>query len=84
MLYGITNIRKYAKDTSDSDHSKQVNNVIKILFHGSSEDEIPVTQYIFWTDNTEFDNNNGSFNTDEFIWKSKDIRYGNSNLWYQK
>ena len=42
-----------------------------------------VTQDIFWTECTEFDNKNGSFDGDEFILKSKDIRDGNSNLWYQ-
>ena len=26
---------------------------------------------------------NGSFDGDEFIWKSKDIRDGNSHFWYQ-
>ena len=39
---------------------------------------------IFWTDYTESDNNIGSFDEDEFIWKRKDIRYGNSHLWHQK
>ena len=63
---------------------KQVNNVIKTLFHGVPEDKIAVTQDIFWTEYTEFDNNIGSFDTDEFIWKSKDIRNGNSHLWHQK
>ena len=31
-----------------------------------------------------FDNKNGSFDGDEFIWKIKDIRDGNINLWHQK
>ena len=43
-----------------------------------------VTQYIFWTEYTEFDKNIGSFDADGFIWKSKDIKYGSSNLWHQK
>ena len=43
-----------------------------------------VTQDIFWTEYTEFDNNNGSFDRYELLWKSKDIRDGNSNLWHQK
>ena len=42
-----------------------------------------VTEVIFWTEYTEFDHKNGSFDADEFIWKIKDIRYGNSHLWYQ-
>ena len=37
-----------------------------------------VTQDIFWTEYTDFDNNIGSFDADEFIWKSKDIKDGNS------
>ena len=43
-----------------------------------------VTQDIFWTEYTEFDNKNGSFDADKFIWKIKDIRDGNSHLWHQK
>ena len=43
-----------------------------------------VTQDIFWTEYTDFDNKIGSFDADEFIRKSKEIRYGNSNLWHQK
>ena len=43
-----------------------------------------VTQDIFWTEYNEFDNNIGSFDADEFIWKSKDIRDGNSHLCHQK
>ena len=39
---------------------------------------------MFWTGNTEFYNKNGSFDADKFIWKIKDIRYGNSHLWHQK
>ena len=33
---------------------------------------------------TDFDNKNGSFDEDGFIWESKDIRDGNSHLRYQK
>ena len=43
-----------------------------------------VTKYIFWTEYTDFDKNIGSFHVDEFTWKSKDIKYGNSDLWHQK
>ena len=45
---------------------------------------MPVNRYIFWTDNTEFDNKIGSFDADEFIQKRKDIRDGNIHLWHQK
>ena len=43
-----------------------------------------ITQDMFWTEYTDFYNNNCSFYGDEFIWKTKDIRYGNSHLWHQK
>ena len=67
MLCVITHIRKDAKYHSDSDHRKKVNNVIKTLFSGASEEEMAVTQDIFWTEYTDFDKNIGSFNADEFI-----------------
>ena len=84
MLCVIPHICKDSKDHSDRNHRKQVNNVIKRLFSGSSEEEMNVTLDMFWTEYTDFDNKIGSFDTDEFIWKSKDISDGNSNLWYQK
>ena len=43
-----------------------------------------VTQDMFWAEYTEFDNKNVSFDGDEFIWKSKDIRYDEIHSWYQK
>ena len=43
-----------------------------------------VTQDLFWTEYTDFDNKIGSFDADEVIWKIKDIIDGNSNLWHQK
>ena len=55
----------------------------KNYFFGASEEEIFVTQDVFWTEYTEFDNNIGSFDDDEFIWKIKDIRDGNSHLWHK-
>ena len=36
------------------------------------------------TEYTDFENKNGSFDGDEFIWKIKYIRDGNSNLWNKK
>ena len=62
--YIIPHIHKDSKYHSDSDHSKQVNNVTKTLFHGAYEDEMAVPQEIFWTEYTEFDNNIGSFDDD--------------------
>ena len=84
MLCVIPHISIDAKDHSDINHKKQVKNVIKRLFSGSSEEEMNVTLDMFWTEYTDFDNNIGSFEADEFIWKSKDISDGNSNLWHQK
>ena len=84
MLCVITHIHKYASDNSDGDSIKQVNNVIKTLFYAWSEDKLHVTLDLFWTDYTEFDRNNGSFNGDKFIWKRKYISDGNSNLCHQK
>ena len=43
-----------------------------------------VTLDVFWTEYTDFDNKVGSYDADEFIWKIKDMRYGNINLWHQK
>ena len=80
MICVIPHIHTDAKDHSDSDHRKQVNSIIKTLFSGSSEDEMSVTQDIFWTEYTDFDNNIGSFDGDEFIWERKDIKDGNSHL----
>ena len=83
MICVIEHIHKDAKDHSDSDNRKQVNNDIKILFSGASEEEMAVTQDIFWTEYIDFDNNIDSFYADEFICKSKDSKYGNSHFWNQ-
>ena len=84
MLCVLPHIRKDAKYYSDSDHRKKVNNVIKTLFSGASEEEMAATQDLFWTEYNEFDNKIGLFDADEFIWKSKDIKDGNIHLWHQK
>ena len=84
MLCVIPHICKDAKDHSDRNHRKQVNNVIKILFSVSSEEEMNVTLEVFWTEYTAFDNKVGSYDADEFIWKSKDIIDGNIHFWNQK
>ena len=84
MLCVIPHIRKDAKDHSDRTHRKQVNNVIKTLFSGSSEEEMNVTLDLFWTEYTASDNKIGSYDADEFIWKSTEISDRNSHLWHQK
>ena len=43
-----------------------------------------VTQELFLTEYTDFYNKIGSFSGDKFIWKSKDIRDGNSDFWHTK
>ena len=53
MICVILHICKDAKDNSYSDHRKQVNNVINTLFNGASDDEMAVTQDIFWTEYTD-------------------------------
>ena len=39
-----------------------------------------VTQDIFWTEFTDFDDKNGPFDGSEFIWEIKNNRDGNSHL----
>ena len=53
-----------------------------MLFHGLFQDEMNFNKGLFCSDYTHFDNKNGSFDGDEFIWKIEDIRDGNSNLWH--
>ena len=84
MLCVIPHIRKDAKDHSDRDHRKQVKNVIKTLFYGAYEKEMAVTLDLIWNEYTAFDNMIGSYDADEFIWKSKDINDGKIHLWHQK
>ena len=84
MIFVIPHIHNDVKYHSNSDHRKQVNNVIKSLFFGQSDDEIDISQDNFWTEYTDFDNKIGTFNADEFICKRKDIRDGNIRLWHQK
>ena len=67
MICVIPHILKDAKYHSDSDHRKQVNNVINTLFSGASEEEMAVTLDLFWADYTAFDNMIGSYDADEFI-----------------
>ena len=84
ILCVIPHIHKYAIYYLDSYHRKHVNNVIKKWFYGWSEYEIDFNQDLFCIEYTDFYNNNGSFDGDEFIWKRKDIRYGNSHLCHKK
>ena len=83
MLCVIPHICKDAKDHSDRNHRKQVNNVINTLFYGASEEEMAVTLDLFCTEYTAFDNMIGLYDADEFIRKRKEISDGNSHLWHQ-
>ena len=83
MICVIPSILKDAKYHSDRNHRKHVNNVIKTLFCGSSEEDMNVTLDLFWTEYTAFNNKVGSYDADAFIWKSKDISDGNIHLWHQ-
>ena len=84
LLCVITNIFKASSDHSYSDHCKQVNRVIKTLFFGLSRNELNFTLDLFWTGYIDFDNNNGLFGGDGFIWKIKAIIGHNSHLFHQK
>ena len=53
------------------------------MFCGLSEDKMAVNQDMFWTYSTDFNSNNGSFDGDGFIWKSKENRDDNSHLWHK-
>ena len=61
-----------------------MNTVIKSLFSGSTEKELHENLDTFWIKYKDFNNKNDPFDSNEFIWNSKDISYGNSNLWNQK
>ena len=84
MLCVILHIHKDAKYHSDSENSKQVNNVINTLFSGASEEEMNVTLDFFWNEYTTFENKVVSYDANEFILKRKDISDGNSHLWHKK
>ena len=68
----------------DGNNMKQVNNIIKTLFHGISNDDRNYTLKKIWIEYTGFNNKNGSFDSDDLIWRRKDIQDGNSHLWHQK
>ena len=39
---------------------------------------------MFWSKYKKFNHKNDNFDSNEFIWSSKDIYDGNSHLWHQK
>ena len=61
-----------------------MNIVIKTLFVGLTEKELHGTLDNFWSKYTNFNQKNDPFDSNGFIWNSKDISDGNSHLWHQK
>ena len=80
VLCVITHIRGYVLKNTNINHMNQVNTVIKTFFAGSSEKEFHRTIVTFWSEYTNFSNNNDHFDNNKFIWSSKDIRDDNSHL----
>ena len=84
MLCGIPHIRGDVFKNAQNKHRIQVNNVIKTLFAGSTEKELHGDLDTFWIENTNFNQKKDPFDSNEFIWNSKDISDGNSHIWHQK
>ena len=61
-----------------------MNNVIKSLFAESTEKELHESLDTFWSEYNLFNHKNDPFDSNDFIWSSKDITDGNSHLWHQK
>ena len=61
-----------------------MNTVIKSLFAVSPEKQLHETIDKFWSEYTNLNNNNDTFDSNEFIWNSKYICDGNIHLWNQK
>ena len=61
-----------------------MNNFIKALFAGSTEKELHETFDAFCREYPDFNQNNDSFGSNEFILNIKDVSDGNSHLWHQK
>ena len=51
---------------------------------GISDDEMNDTIDNLWSEYQSFNNKNGPFGGEYFIWSSKNILQGNSHIWYQK
>ena len=84
ILCVINHIREDVFKNPNINHMNQVNNVIKNLFAGSYEKELNKTIDAFWIQYTKSNHKNDPYDSNEFIWISKDIRDGNSHLWHQK
>ena len=61
-----------------------MNNVVKTLFSVSTEKELHGALDTFLREYNFFNHKNDPFDSNDFIWNSKDITDGNSHLWHQK
>ena len=62
----------------------QVHTFIMTLFALFFEKELHETLDTFWSEYIKSNHGNDPFDSNEFIWSSKNIHHGNSHLWYQK
>ena len=79
MLYVITHIRYYVFNKSNVNHRNKLNTVIKTLFSCSSKKYLDT----FWSEYSNFNHENNSFDSNKFICISKGIHDVNNNLWHQ-
>ena len=84
ILCVIPHIREDVFKSEKNQHHIQVNDVIKTLFSGSTEKELYGTLDKFWSKYEHFNQKNDPFDSNEFIWNSKDISDGNSHLRHKK
>ena len=80
ILCVITRIREDVFKKVQNHHHIQVNTVIKSLFSGSTEKELYENLDKLWSNYITLNNKNDPFDSNEFIWNSKDISYGNSSI----
>ena len=83
MLFVIPQIREDVFKNAQNKNHIQVNNIIKTLFSGSTKKELHGNIDTFWIEYTNFNNNNNHFDSNEYIWNSKDISDVNSRIWHQ-
>ena len=84
MIYVISHILENVLVNSSGEHMKQVNAIIKTLFHGISDNEINDTFDTFLIEYDTINYKNGTFYGDYFICSIKDILENNSHIRHQK
>ena len=67
MLCVILLMSKYVFDDSGGNHTKQVNNFIKRLIPGLSDDKINDIIDTLWSEYTHFNHKNGSYGKLKFL-----------------